>query len=121
MTPEQITQTILSLPTGFTDRTEESALAKIEETAAVLAPILAARGLQISKGGTSPSSKKSYARIYLETVGNTSHDIRHANCGVIKTWEWQTRSKYGFSPISAKAIKSFCDQILRTVQAVEVA
>jgi hypothetical protein len=119
MTAQQVAEIITSLPTGFTARTESAALAKIEAAAEKIAPMLAAKGLQISKGGSSPTTQKSYARIYLERIGNTSHDSRHTEYqeNVIATWEWQTKSKYGYSPISAAKIKAFCDSLVSEVEA----
>lgn len=117
MNAQQIISTINSLPIRYTERTEPKAIAKIQETAEKIAPLLAEKGLRIEKGGSSPSTNKSYSRIYLEYPG-ASHDSRHKAYGnVIATWEWQTKSKYGFAPISARAICEFCDALVRKVEA----
>ena len=119
MNAQQIISTIEGLPTRYTEKTLEAAETKIQQTAAIIAPILQTKGLQISKGGSSPSSTRSYTRIYLEKVGNGSHDYRHAEYqeNVICQWSWETRNKYGFHPLTAKAIKTFCDELLAKAEA----
>lgn len=119
MNAQQIISTIDSLPTRYTEKTVDAAEAKIQQTAEAIAPVLAAKGLQISKGSTSPSSTRSYSRIYLEKVGNGSHDYRHAEYqkNVLREWEWETKNKYGFHPLTAKAIKTFCDELVARVEA----
>ena len=114
MNTKQIINTLNQLPTSYpSERTEQRAQTAIEETAELIAPILTERGLQISKGSSSPSSRRSYARIYLERVGNTSHDSRHAEyqSNVIRTWEWEVMSGGYMKPMSCKAICTFCDQL----------
>lgn len=119
MNAQQIISTINGLPTRYTERTADVAGAKIQQTAETIAPMLEAKGLQISKGGSSPSSTRSYSRIYLEKVGNGSHDYRHAEYqkNVIREWSWETRNKYGFHPLTAKAVKTFCDELVAKVEA----
>jgi hypothetical protein len=85
---------------------------KIRETAAIIAPILTGKKLRLTNGSTSPSSQRSYARIYLEPINNKSHDSRHKGFSVLRTWEWQTHSKYGPRPISGKRIITFCEQLI---------
>ena len=119
MNAQQIISTIEGLPTRYTEKTADVAEAKIQQTAEAIAPILQTKGLQISKGGSSPSSTRSYTRIYLEKVGNGSHDYRHAEYqeNVICQWSWETRNKYGFHPLTAKAIKTFCDELVAKIEA----
>lgn len=119
MNAQQIISTINELPTRYTEKTADAAEAKIQQTAETIAPALATKGLQISKGSSSPSSTRSYSRIYLEKVGNGSHNYRHAEYqeNVIREWEWETRNKYGFHPLNAKNIRQFCDQLITTIEA----
>src|SRR3989304_1473966 len=72
-TEMKIAEIINTLPikTG-TDKFNERINRAIQDTANVIAPILAARNLRIVRGGTNPTSQRSYARIYLEPVTNTS-------------------------------------------------
>ncbi len=115
MTAQQIINVINQLPTSYPrDKTAERAEAKIKSTAEFIAPLLAERGLQISKGSSSPSSRYSYARIYLERVGNTSHDSRHAayDESVLNAWEFETMSGGYSKPVTCKAICKFCDSLV---------
>lgn len=115
MTAQQIINVIKQLPTSYpSDKTAQRAELKIKSTAEFIAPILAERGLQISKGSSSPSSRRSYARIYLERVGNTSHDSRHAEyqANVLAAWEWEVKSADWFKPMSCKAICELCDNLV---------
>ena len=109
MKAQQIVSVIKQLPIRDNSQTEK-ALKAIETTANEIAGMMAAKGLQISKGGSSPSTNRSYARIYLER-GNNSHNSRNSDYKdlVVAEWEWQVKSKYGFSPISPKAIIQFCN------------
>ena len=85
---------------------------KIKETAGALAPIMVEKTLMVRKGSGSPTTQKSFQRIYLEYPG-ASHDARHkANANVLGCWEWQVRSKYGFSPIAQRDFYSFCDALV---------
>lgn len=114
MNEQQIISTLKQLPTRYpSDRTEQRAITAIETTAELIAPVLTERGLQIAKGSSSPSSRRSYARIYLERVGNTSHDSRHSEYqqNVIRTWEWEVQAAGYFKPMSAKAICALCDEL----------
>jgi hypothetical protein len=114
MTPQQIISVLKQLPTSYpSDRTEQSAKTAIEMTAELIAPKLAENGLQLSKGSSSPSSTRTYARIYLERAGNTSHDSRHHAYAenVVNVWEWQVSSKYGSTPLTCKAICALCDEL----------
>lgn len=114
MTTQQVISVLKQLPTSYpSDRTAERAKTAIETTAELIAPQLADRGLQISKGSSSPSSTRTYARIYLERIGNTSHDSRHAAYAenVIEVWEWQVSSSHGFTPLTSKAICALCDDL----------
>lgn len=88
---------------------------KIHSTARQIAPILRRRKLRLVSGGTSPSSQRSYARIYLEPISNTTHDPRHHNYKVLKIWEFPVRTRYGFSPVSQKDISLMLDSIKREV------
>jgi len=117
MNAQQIIETINQLPTGFTDRTATKAESIIAHIAERIAPTLEAKGLQISKGSTSPSGNKSFARIYLERAGNTQHNpnTNEYRTNVIKVWEWQTKSRYGYTPITAKAIIEFCSALADSV------
>ena len=119
MTEQEIIQTIKKLQTGFTNRTEIKATAAITEMATIIAPLMKLKNLQISKGDSSPSTQRSYDRIYLEKSGNTSHNPNHKECqeNVISTYEWQVRSKYGFSPTSAKKIIAFTSELIDEVNA----
>ncbi len=115
MTAQQIINVLNQLPTSYpSDKTAERAEMKIKSTAEFIAPILAERGLQITKGSTSPSTKRSYARIYLERIGNTSHDQRHAaySENVIRCWEFETMSGGYSKPITCKAICKMCDSLV---------
>lgn len=115
MTAQQIINVFNQLPTSYpSDKTAARAETKIKETAEFIADLLQEQGLQISKGSSSPSANRSYARIYLERIGNTSHDSRHAAYAenVIAAWEWQVSSKYGVSPLTCKAICELCDAIV---------
>lgn len=117
MKPEAIIETINSLPIAHSERMKPATDAKISATAEALAPILSEKRLRIVKGGSSPSTTRSYARIYLEPITNTTHDSRHAAYTVIAVWEWQTASKYGFTPISQTRIRNLCDTLLKFAQA----
>jgi len=119
MKAQSIANVISELPTKYTERTEAKALAKIDETAKKLAPMLNAKGLQISKGGSTSSTRNASTRIYLEKVGNTSHDYRHQAYreNVIEVFEWQTLNSGWWSPLSAKKVKSFCDELIQSVEA----
>lgn len=100
-----------------TDKFNEKISTAIRETANVIAPILTTKNMRIVSGGTNPTSQRSYARIYLEPVTNTSHDSRHTAYQVIRTWEFQTHSKYGFQPISGKLILNFLRQLTTELDA----
>lgn len=116
MNANQIETEIKKLPIkSASDSYNAKIEAKIAETATLLEKLLPEKGLQISKGSASPSTTRSYSRIYLETSGNTSHDSRHSDCGVICTWEWETRNKYGSQPISGKQIVKMCDSLIKRV------
>jgi len=67
--------------------------------------------VEICSGSTSPSSQRSYKRIYMQWLGNQSHDYRHKNCHTIYLWEFETHNKYGFHPLSKKAIFDLCDEL----------
>ena len=116
MKPEIIIATINSLPIAHSEKMQPATDAKIAATAEALAPILSEKGLRIVKGSASPSQKRSYARIYLEPITNTTHDSRHSAYAVIATWEWQTASKYGFAPISQTRIRNLCDALLKAAR-----
>lgn len=117
MTTQEIINTINSLPTGYTERTEAKATAKIQETAEKIANLMTEKGLVISKGSSSPSTTRSYARIYLEYPGSSHNSNHRAYNNVVAQWEWQTKNKQWFSPITAKAICEFCDSLVRKVEA----
>lgn len=91
--------------------------AAIAAAAATLAPLLASKGLKISKGSSNPTTQKSYQRIYLEPINSTTHDSRHAAYNVIATWEWQTQDKYGYHPISQLQIRQLCNALVKKVEA----
>lgn len=94
------------------EKSEAKIAKKIEETAATLAPIMMEKMLLVVKGGGSPTTQKSYQRIYLEYPG-ASHDSRHkAYANVLACWEWQTRSKYGFAPIPQRDFAAMCDSLI---------
>lgn len=115
MTAQQIINVFNQLPTSYpSDKTATRAETKIKATAEFIADLLQERGLQISKGSSSPSSTRNYARIYLEQVGNTSHDSRHAAYAenVVAMWEWQVRNKQWSTPLTCKAICELCDAIV---------
>ena len=115
MNVQQIINTLNQLPTSFpSDKTAERAELKIKSTAEIIAPYLAERGLQITKGSSAPSRSRSYARIYLERAGNTSHDQRHAaySENVIRCWEFETMSGGYTKPITCKAICEMCDSLV---------
>jgi len=116
MNTQEIVKTIKSLPITINSRTD-AAIAAIELTATKISEMMVTKGLQISKGGTSPSTNRSYARIYLER-GHNSHNSRNSDYKelVVAEWEWQVKSKYGFSTISPKAIISFCKSLEEEVE-----
>lgn len=119
MNTQDVISTIKSLPIKWASAEYEQATdAKISEAAEKLAPMLAARGLRIVKGGSSPSGSKTFTRIYLEPVTNSTHNHREHAYDVIRTWEWQTKSKYGFAPISRKSIRQMCDELVSIVAAM---
>jgi hypothetical protein len=94
------------------------ALAYVEETAAELAPIMRAKGVQIAKGGSTPSSRRMFERIYLEPVCGTNHGSRQQDFAMIATWEWEIHSKWGYKPVSAKSLIEFCDSLRDAVMAL---
>lgn len=115
MKAQQIINVINQLPTSYpSDKTAAKAENKIKATAEFIAPFLQEQGLQISKGSSSQSTRRGYARIYLERVGNTSHDSRHAAYAenVLATWEWEVLSGGYTKPITCKAICDFCDSLV---------
>jgi hypothetical protein len=115
MTAQQIINVLNQLPTSYpSDKTAKRAEMKIKSTAEFIAPILAERGLQISKGSSSPSQSRSYARIYLERIGNTSHDSRHRAYAenVLATWEFTTMSGGYSRGVTCKAICEMCDALV---------
>lgn len=115
MTAQQIINVINQLPTSYpSDKTAERAETKIKSTAEFIAPLLAERGLQISKGSSSPSTSRSYARIYLERAGNTEHNSRnHAYTeNVLAAWEFETMSGGYRKPVTCKAICEMCDALV---------
>lgn len=115
MNAQQIINVINQLPTNYpSDKTAAKAETKIKATAEFIAPYLQERGLQISKGSSSPSTSRSCARIYLERVGNTSHDSRHAAYAenVLAAWEFETMNGGYRKPVTCKAICEMCDALV---------
>lgn len=115
MDTQKVIFVLNQLPTRYpSEKTAERAKIKIQSTAEFIAPLLAERGLQISKGGISPSSKRSYARIYLEKTGNVTHNSRHAAYAenVVDYWEKQVASKYGAAPLTCKSIFDVCNWLI---------
>ncbi len=96
---------------SFNDRLTD----KIESTAAAISPVLTAKHLRIVVGGTSPSQQRTYTRLYLEPEDNTTHDRRHSAYCVLHVWEFQTRSRYGFRPISGKRMSQLLDELVTEV------
>ncbi len=121
MNQQEIINEINKLSFNLTARTGPKTNAKIAETAELAAPLLKSNGLQISKGGTSPSQTRSYQRVYLEVVGNTSHDSRHKlyHENVIRQWEWQTQQARYYTPISSLRIRKFCDELIAELREIE--
>lgn len=105
--------TIKSAGAAYTSKTNDA----IAAAAATLAPLLASKNLKISKGSSSPTTQRSYQRIYLEPIDSTTHDSRHAAYKVIATWEWQTQDKYGYHPISQLQIRQLVGELISTVEA----
>ena len=116
MNTQQIIDIINLLPVRYTERTEEKAVRKIQKTAEKISPVMTTKGLLLAKGSGSPSTTRSYVRIYLEYPGADHNPRNKAHGNVVATWEWQTRSKYGYSPLTAKAICEFCDSLVRQVE-----
>lgn len=94
------------------------ALAYVEETAAELAPVMRAKGVQIAKGGSTPTARRTFERIYLEPVSGTNHGVRQDDYRVIATWEWEIHSKWGYRPVSPKSLIEFCDSLHDAVMAL---
>ena len=117
MTAEQIIATINQLPITQNSHTQ-NALDTITKTAAAIAPIMAEKGLQITKGSSSPSTSRSYARIYLER-GDNSHNKNNGDYAemVVEEWEWQTQSKKHWTAISPRAIVKFSKELADAVNA----
>ena len=112
MKQEDIISVLNQLPTRYpSDRTQKRAETAIEVTAELIAPVLQERGWRITKGGTSPSSSRSYTRIYLEPTDNYEHNPRNSGYNVVEVWEWETSNRYGFKPLTSKAICELCDEL----------
>lgn len=92
---------------------------KIEETAEALAPILNEKMLLLVKGSSSPSTNKSFQSLYLEYPGASHNSSHKAYNNVIAHYEWQTKSKYGFTPVPQGEFLSVCDALVRKAQAAE--
>lgn len=117
MDRQEIINIIGSLPIKTGTDTNNTRLDKtIGDTADIISPLLTAHNLRITTGGTNPTSQRSYTRIYLEPITSATHDPRHNAYNVVRTWEWQTHSKYGFAPISHRAISQFCAELIREAQ-----
>lgn len=116
MNPQEIIKTINSLyiksaSDAYTAKTNQH----IADAAATLAPLMASKGLKITKGRSTPSTQKSFQRIYLEPIDSTTHDSRHKAYNVIAVWEWQTQDKYGYHPISQLQIRQLCNNLISRV------
>ncbi len=118
MNAQLISKELNKLNLRLTDRTAPKATQAILDAGETLAPILEAKGLQISKGSSSPTTQRSYDRIYLEKVGNQSHDSRHSAYAenVVDAWEWETYTKYGFKGITFKALSAFLPQLIEAAK-----
>ncbi len=92
---------------------------KIEETAETLAPICEEKMLLLTKGSSSPTTQKSFERLYLEYPGASHNSNHRAYANVIAEYEWQTKSKYGFTPVPQREFLSACDTLVRKAQAAE--
>jgi hypothetical protein len=116
MNTEEIINTIKSLPIKVgTDANNTKINEVIHQTAETITERMNELGLHLVTGGSSPTSQKSYARLYLEPISNTTHNPRHKAYDVKRTWEWQTHSKYGFAPISHKSIIQMCNELINIV------
>lgn len=119
MEVEQIIAVINELPVSYSsDKTKKRADVAITETSGLISSLLVQKGLRITKGGSNPSGRQSYSRIYLETLENTSHDHRLQNYQdtVIQVWEWQTKQSGYFKPLTCKTIITFCDELRQVVE-----
>lgn len=95
------------------------ALLYLEETAAELAPIMTAKKIQIAKGGSTPTIRRQFERIYLEPVAGTNHGVRQDDFKPLAVWEWEVQSKFGYKPISPKSLILFCDSLREAVMEVK--
>lgn len=113
MNKETFTETILSLPISRAAKIQAAGM--VEEAAPMLIRQLAENGLQISCGSSSPSSRRTYSRIYLEPVGNISHNRREKDCQVFATWERQTMTGGYFTPLSLTDVKGLLKWLQVTI------
>ena len=117
MNAQQITSEINKLKIkGAGDAYTAKTNAIIADAAATLANIFAQKNLCIVKGSSSPNTKDSFQRIYLEPTTNTTHDSRHKDYNVIAVWEWQTADKYGYHPISQLQIRQLCAALIKRAE-----
>lgn len=102
MNANQVVSEIKSLDLGIVDSKAALVETAIQETAQAIA----ASGLYLVKGGTSPSSKRSYQRLYLQTKQGVNHDSRTQDYreNVIDFWEWETCSGGYRKQISAGSL-----------------
>jgi hypothetical protein len=102
MNAQEIVSEIKKLDLGIVDSKAEMVESAIAETAEVVAR----SGLFLVKGSTSPSSKRSYQRLYLQKRRGVSHDSRTSDYqeNILDVWEWQTRDGEYRRPISAGSL-----------------